>query len=61
MLTALNLDVSAAEITTRRLRYIGHIIHLSARSLLNPLRSELVIAAEELELNDLIKDRDGKG
>lgn len=61
VLTALNPDVSAAEITARRLRCIGHIIHLSARSLLDPSRSELVIAAEELELDDLTKDRDGEG
>jgi hypothetical protein len=58
MLTELELGLLAVEITARRLRCIGHIINLSARSLLDPSRSELVIAAEELEIDELIKDRD---
>jgi hypothetical protein len=57
ILQHLEPGISTAEVTARRLRCIGHIINLSARSLLDPSGSELVIAAGELEIDDLTLNR----
>jgi hypothetical protein len=57
ILQHLEPGISTAEVTARRLRCIGHIINLSARSLLDPSGSELVIAARELEIDDLTLNR----
>jgi hypothetical protein len=47
---ALNPAISTAEATARRLRCFGHIINLSARSLLDPSSPELTVAIAELEM-----------
>ena len=55
---ALKPGISTAEATARRLRCFGHIINLSARSLLDPSSSELTVAAEELEIDQIATGRD---
>ena len=51
-------SISTAEATARRLRCIGHIINLAARSLLDPSSSEVVVAAEELEIDQIAPGSD---
>lgn len=57
VLKALKPAISAVDITARRLRCIGHIINLSARSLLDPSGSELAIATEELDFEETAVER----
>jgi hypothetical protein len=58
ILRTLDPTISTAELTARRLRCFGHILNLSARSLLDPSGSEFVVAAEELEIDESTLERD---
>ena len=53
VLKALEPAISEGEILGRRLRCLGHIINLSARSLLDPTASECAVAASELDIDDI--------
>ena len=48
----LNPAISTTEVIARRLRCFGHILNLSARSLLDPTESEFTIAVEELDIDN---------
>jgi hypothetical protein len=57
VLKTLQPSLSSKEQTARRLRCMGHIINLSAHSLLDPSGSELAIASEELEIAEEVYAR----
>jgi hypothetical protein len=52
ILKQLDERITAPEITSRRLRCLGHIINLAARSLLQPTYAEAITTAEELDIDE---------